>query len=383
MRRAKFRRRILGASGAYPFARSGNLYHILHTGQSLQLGGAGRPPIQGRTKYSNFDLNSARDTLVRIQNTSDEEPRLASADWKTSVEGWVSVHTQHSGGGRAYQDLKQGTSYYVDALDAVQGVEDIINASGGAYTGRVYLVDLVHGEQDEKDHNNKALYKSYLLEWQDDYNTDIKAITGQTEDVPFVLCQISSHAYSSICNITLAQYEVCKENPTTHFLACPKYMFEYVDASHMDAESYQWLGELHGKVHREIINNGTWAPVWPLSVVRTGATIVATFNVPEPPLVLDDTIVPLANSAYGFEFSQTSGNVVTISNVAITDTDEVTITLSATPTGTNQRLRYAYSKLDSVTLTPRGNLRDSDAAVSLWGHPLYNWCVHFDEAVTT
>lgn len=309
---------------------------------------------------------------------------MASADWKSSVEGWVSVHTQHSGGGRAYVDLKKGTSYYLDALAAVQGLQDIIDASGGAYTGRVYLVDLVHGEQDEKDHDNKALYKSYLEEWQSDYDTDVKAITGQAEGIPMLYDQISSHAYSAICDICLAQYETAKENPTTHFLACPKYMFQYVDSSHMDNTSYQWLGEYHGKAQRAIINDGSWTPLWPTSVVRSGAIITATFAVPTPPIVFDTAIVPAAFANYGFEFSQVGGAGETISNVAITDAANgvVQITLSGTPTGTNQRLRYAYSKLDSVTLTPRGNLRDSDGAVSRWGHPLFNWCVHFDEAIT-
>jgi len=156
-----------------------------------------------------------------------------------------------------------------------------------------------------------------------------------------------------------------------------------VDSSHMDNVSYQWLGEYHGKVQRAVINDGAWSPLWPTSVTRVGAVITATFNVPEPPIVFDTTIVPAAFANYGFEFSQVGGGGETISSVVITDATNgvVTVTLSGTPTGTSQRLRYAYSKLDSVTLTPRGNLRDSDAAASLRGYTLYNWCVHFDEAV--
>lgn len=31
---------------------------------------------------------------------------------------------------------------------------------------------------------------------------------------------------------------------------------------------------------------------------------------------------------------------------------------------------------------PKGNLRDGDATTSIYGNTLYNWCVHFEEAVT-
>jgi hypothetical protein len=71
--------------------------------------------------------------------------------------------------------------------------------------------------------------------------------------------------------------------------------------------------------------------------------------------------------------------------VQVTGSDTVAITLAATPTGANKRLRYAYTGVPGnaagPTSGPRGNLRDSDATPSLYGNPLYNWCVHFDKPV--
>jgi lipoprotein-anchoring transpeptidase ErfK/SrfK len=55
------------------------------------------------------------------------------------------------------------------------------------------------------------------------------------------------------------------------------------------------------------------------------------------------------------------------------------------PTGGNKRLRYAYTGVPGqpagAMTGPRGNLRDSDATVSLHAYPLWNWAVHFDEPV--
>lgn len=69
--------------------------------------------------------------------------------------------------------------------------------------------------------------------------------------------------------------------------------------------------------------------------------------------------------------------------MAVTAPDTVQITLASAPTGTNRRLRYAFTAAALVnagpTTGPRGNLRDSDTTPSRHGYALFNWCVHFDE----
>ena len=75
-----------------------------------------------------------------------------------------------------------------------------------------------------------------------------------------------------------------------------------------------------------------------------------------------------------------------ITHVEITAEDTVQITLSAEPTGANQRLRYAYTGQlgapGGPTTGPRGNLHDSDPEVTPVEEPLYNWCVHFDKPIS-
>lgn len=146
------------------------------------------------------------------------------------------------------------------------------------------------------------------------------------------------------------------------------------------------MGEDYAKVYRRVIFEGrAWEPVRPREVSRTGEIVTVKFFVPEPPLVVDTTLVSDPGHR-GFEFLDDSGATPAITNVAVTGPDTVQITLASVPTGANAHLRYAY-RVDKVnvpggpTTGPRGNLRDSDPTVSRNGDPLYNWCVHFDEAV--
>jgi hypothetical protein len=115
--------------------------------------------------------------------------------------------------------------------------------------------------------------------------------------------------------------------------------------------------------------------------------ITVKFLVPVPPLALDTTRVAMIGN-YGFDFVD-SGALATITNVALTGADEVTITLAATPSSGTKRLRYAQNQPIPGCIGPgikseggaRGNLRDSDATPSRGGFDLFNWSATFDVAV--
>ena len=94
----------------------------------------------------------------------------------------------------------------------------------------------------------------------------------------------------------------------------------------------------------------------------------------------------------GFEWWDDSVAKPFVSNVAVTASDTVTITLSADPAGhANQRLRHAFTgsgqwATSSGTLSgtnataPHGNIRDTDPAVGYSsGEHLYDWLATFDD----
>ncbi len=131
-------------------------------------------------------------------------------------------------------------------------------------------------------------------------------------------------------------------------------------------------------------------------VYRNGNVILIDYDIPVGTLVIDTTTVARRENL-GFEFVQNGGNTVAITSVGLTNGNtRVEILLDSIPTGTDQRVRYAYTcprggagfprcgaAADSTTVG--GNIRDSDnsvsAAIGSTGLPLHDWSVTFDAPV--
>jgi hypothetical protein len=180
------------------------------------------------------------------------------------------------------------------------------------------------------------------------------------------------------------QLAAAAARPESMFVIGPKYFLPYTDGVHLSGDGERWLGEYYAKAfHRVLVDGEPWLPVRPREVVREGATITIAFDVPVPPLVLDETLV--ANpGTFGFEFADDSGAPPAIAMVELADHTTVEVTLAAAPTGANPRIRYAWTGVAGQPAGPmtgaRGNLRDSDATPSRFDYPLYNWAVHFEAA---
>lgn len=311
--------------------------------------------------------------------------------------------------GTAYSGLKKGTTPYAASIDHHTQAYSIAAGHGLAYTVRA--VGVVHGETD--DGNNSATYAADLAEWQADYDGDLKAVTGQSEDV--VLFCSQNHSWTkpfggkSTSTVAQAMLAAHAADPGRIVLCCPKYFLTHGDGLHLNTATYAWLGEYYAKAYKAVVvDGGSFSPLRPVSVTRSGSTITVVFN--RGGLVLDTTLVsdPSGSQASknhsgavvnvtnykGFEFvdDKAGGPSAVVTGLAVTTTtltdDTLTVTLDTTPDGLdNPRLRYAFTGVagsnGGPTTGPRGNLRDSDASfASVYGNTLYNWCVTFDEAVT-
>jgi len=137
----------------------------------------------------------------------------------------------------------------------------------------------------------------------------------------------------------------------------------------------------------------TWNPLMPSSILRSSNVIIANYNIPYGTLAIDTANVA-ERPDYGFEFTQAGGNSVSIDSVElINNNSQVKITLSDTPTGTDQHLRYAWSCYVVASWCAQagdatavgGNIRDTDTSVSpssgSTGLPLYDWSVSFNESI--
>lgn len=105
-----------------------------------------------------------------------------------------------------------------------------------------------------------------------------------------------------------------------------------------------------------------WHPLWPTAggVTRSGAVIRIPLERPPIPGCTGprfdtDWVATIANR--GFRYTDDSGSPPAISSVAI-DGDEIVITLAATPTGSNRRIRYACDNLTETVgwAGPRGQV---------------------------
>jgi hypothetical protein len=362
--------------------------HLLSTGQSLAVGLNGSPVLSSTQPYSNLMLSGT--SLVPLVETSVETMGSAMANIITNLiagNNYQVAVSNHGVSATGYIGLKQGTAPYANGMDQVTKAKAAATILGTPY--RVIGVTVVHGEGDSIS-GGTASYEGWLRQWQIDYETDVKAITGQVGTIPLYTDQMSSQTGNNMATsgMPLAQLAAAENNPGKIILVGPKYQYPYVDNVHLTNQGYRMMGEYFGKVIKKVaVDRATWTPLSPSRIERSGNTIYAQFNVPVAPLVFDTTIVS-ARTNYGFEYSDSTSSA-SISSVELEGTDTVKVTLSATPTGSSQQLRYAYTGTAGSNPGPQnagsaaGNLRDSDTTTALSGNILYNWTVHFGKDITT
>lgn len=314
----------------------------------------------------------------------------------------------HGRSGNTYWCLRKGACNYIDgylapfaeALMQVKSAKEIAKAQGKSYVVRG--VTSIHGGSDHYDKENELSfiertngagivgnYAEALLEWQHDYETEIHAITGQTEPVPLFVSQFGSWTDTETSNIPVRQLEAHVRAPGKVIVVTPNYPFEhYSDCLHYTNHSERRLGAYFAKAYEKTVIEGeSFEPLRPLAMTRAGNVLTVKFHVPVPPLVIDTTrVVDPGN--YGFTYADSTSSA-TVSSVALEGSDTVKITLSGAPSGQARKLRYAINaKVPEVCPGPtkgaRGNLRDSDETPGYHRdadnrpYDLHNWSVHFE-----
>jgi hypothetical protein len=360
-------------------------YHQIGVGgQSNGLGYGASPPLTITQPYNNKMFNAGTNpggsgltSFVPLVEATVEtiSSAMANALIAANNEGQSILVAGHALSGTAYTGVKKGTTPYSNGQAQVTAGRSI--ALAASKTHRVTAFAVVHGETDHQ--NGNASYQANLVEWQSDYETDSKAITGQSGIIPMYISQLANYTkYGQATSlIPIAQYLAAKANPTKIKIPCPMYFLPtQSDGIHYTPQSQQKLGQYFGKAIGVDQVGGAWKPLWPISVTRSGAVVTVQFYVPAGQLVFDTTNVTNPGN-YGFEYTD-AGSPPAISSVQITAFDTVQITLASTPGGTNKKLRYAYTGTANANGGPttgaRGCLRDTDT--------LPNWCVVFEEAVS-
>jgi hypothetical protein len=484
-------RLIVGVLALTPApARAAVQNMLIVYGQSMALGAAGCPAISTTQPYSNRMLSQDQTSLVPLieVGTCSYGPQTA---WDSSAayqvralvsyggnsytalvtntnvvpdrhpETWQPAPLQESPGssvannvtlldpthtftmivnnfavsGAAIADLQRGSGPYTRLITGVTSAQSLLASGDSLVVVGVYFVegdsDLVYAS---------TTYKNDNLVLRASLDADVKAITGQTQDIRFFFPQISSMmststtANTTVCpdqtlaciddpagsaapQVALSQWQLQRDYPQWFYLTGPCYQYTYSDGGfHPDNVSYNLMGATAARVLKSVLvdqNANAIAAVFPADISRDGAVITVRTRTPNAlPLAIDTSTVsnPYYNGSYdvtgkGFQFFSTGGNsdTMSISSVTVSGTT-ITITLNQIPTGTNQRVAYAFEG-DEYANTPQfhcgpddmtcngqpvvvpsrgtvhGNIRTVADYTDVNGDAVYHWLVHFNEPV--
>ncbi len=366
-------------------------------GQSLSVGAAATPPISTTCKYKagimfnggviapQKEVSYFTDfiPLVELNNETlasgcveqliellqkEKGINVDSAYWDNHKFLFVSC----GAGSKTIAMLM--SDYYQGLINAVQGAKNVAAAKG--WTLKVPAVIYIQGETDQKYTNNTdyATYKAALQSFRSTFDTDVKLITGQAEDVKVILYQTCSQnivtsvphpTYTNTAmDVPTAQMSLVKED--ANFCACnPAYMLDHstVETIHLSAVGEKLMGLYCGMSLKKIITkDALFKGVTPNTYLISGNSITIKYNVPNPPLRFDVNFVKeVANMGYAVI---DSNDTDILTSVSIFD-DEVTLVCSASPL--NCKLYYGFNGVggkDGRIDGSRGNLCDNGNVIN-------------------
>jgi lysophospholipase L1-like esterase len=379
---------------------------IIGTGQSLSVGARARQVLSTNQPYNNLKLSTddlpwpvdPNDVSLKLvplvepigriapnypsswpENIDGETPHSAMANeltalvWANLGGDFISVHSAVGEDGQGMVFLKKnaiqkglnGHSYRAAMIETT-AIARLAKAAGKTYG--VGAIVVTHGESDAGNTN----YEAQLRQLWQDYNTDLPAITGQTQKIQMIVSQQNSCADRSAS--ALAQWKIGVDYPADMVCSGPKYQYPYFEGIHLTARGYQQLGEKYGQVYYErVILGHNWQPLAPTGAERKGNIITIHYHVPVPPMVWDTNLaephpsVAEWKDGKGFEVSTVGGEKVAIASVAISGEDVVIS--CATDPGAGARVGYAMIGEKKRMAGPQpgtyrwGLLRDSDPFV--------------------
>lgn len=376
----------------------------LSGGQSLDQGSTTppvtiKPPLPGVLLTPNHGVRKETASAVTPADVAAlkpgaanfSEPPIISQCWN-SKELFINDHAlalicaTYAVGGQRIDQLSKGTSRYSNGIVAIESAYKICESLQLPLI--VPFISWRQGEADIGAGTSYADYYSALLQLQSDYENDIQSIKGQSRSIPILLDQVSSQtAYNaSESDIPLCQLNIALENPTLFTCVGPKYDLDYRDGIHVFSEGFFKLGAKFCQAAALIRSGGAWLPVHAVSAERSSNAVTLMFACPNGSLVIDDALVSDPGN-YGIRWIDNGdGNAVNVSSVALTNTNEITVTLDAVPTGTGGKIGIADIGISGNPAGPttgaRSCLRDDSPINDTNGDPIYHWACHQQINVT-
>ena len=289
-------------------------------------------------------------------------------------------------GDKTLAELKKGTTWY----------NRLISQVGDAFTiasnlGKKLVVQAFSWQQLALGSGISTTYAEALEQLRSDIDSDVKAITGQTQDVKCITWQTFNRSATGAAEC-YDKYVGASETYPNIICSGASYQFKHVADNnlHLLAPDNDWAGAYFGIAYKRTIIDGVkFVPLKPISASLSGKDCILTFNVPQKPLVFDtDTVASIANK--GFTLLDSEGTEKTISSVDIIAPDKIRIRASENILTTD---RIAYGQNAGTTFGPvngnRGNVRDSQGNYITYTagngeiFAIHNWLVIFDKVIST
>jgi hypothetical protein len=265
-----------------------------------------------------------------------------------------------------------GTGPFAQTLAQIERAKELAEEKGLSY--KVAAMVWVQGESD----NSNAGYAGSFTAMVNRYNTCIKAITGQAEDVFFFTDSITyNHSYAGQSGVLTVdeQLQVAHENTGASsnsgrvYSVGPRY--PYHPSTHYAPQSVVAKGEVIAQViERVLFRRRPWEPLSIHSFSINGNNIDCSFYVPVPPLQwgitqansTSQSVSSSYSSNYGFEVNNVSGAAI-LDSVRLISPSKVRLSCSESPSGGT--VSYGNRVLSGGT-SLRGNLCDSHHYPSLF-----------------
>jgi len=399
-----------GTATTRTFGLLADVNHYVSYGQSLSIGAYGTPLVTTTTETSiytffkgpymlQYDSDTTKYSSLVLEVESVQETVCGSMArmFKQQVvtDGFLADGTSNiydllvSAPGQASQTIAQlskGTTNYQRFIDGITNGKALANAAGKSYNHPA--VFWMQGEANAG--GDKTTYKNALIKLKADINADVKAITGQKNDVIFLNYQMASQNWNigSAPTINLALLELTQGTGTPGFYQGPP-LYPYThstDQLHLVGSSYAMVGALAGYIMKRIVVDGIeWKPISVTDYTMDANMLNLRFYTPVSPLVIDTTLVTDPGN-YGFKLYDLSNNEITIISVSHPRPNTIKI-ISPVPVVAGMRLTYGLNGTtgkSGPTAGARGCLRDSQGTTLKYqpaglNYPLHNWCPMFEK----
>lgn len=307
-------------------------------------------------------------------------------------------------GASALQNLDRGKASFSNLAQALGALALWERTTGIRFVVKGCL--LSQGGSNSGD--SVALHKGRLEAYYDNLSTLFQAHGYGAHDAAFYVSLMSHEASGSAAaldmNVARAQLEFTEDGVRNVCAVTPEYVLPSVndeeadptlsaeDTTHISATGCDWWGGYCAAAVAAHENTaGSWQFLKAATAVRSGTTVTVSYNTAAAnittPLVLGSShITAVADGDKGFVYSDDGdGNSVSISAVTINGSNQVVITLSAVPTGSNPVVRIGAGETadeanwQGPDYGARCELRDSSTdTISVEGvtKTLYNHAAH-------